>query len=827
MTSPKECETCGAPVVPGALCPRCLLAVGEGRDPSDDEILNGLIGETIDGKYCVERLLGEGGMGAVYLATHVGTERPVALKVLAPRLMDDEEFVERFRREARAAGRLRHPNIVNVTDFGIADFRHEGAIAYLVMEVLDGQSLAEYIAKGYERPLPWVADVVEQIALAVDEAHRNGVIHRDLKPGNIWLVPNGRGEHIVKVLDFGLAKLRGVDENGIAGEIAASSATTSIVPMSLEDATPTLALPSAPGQRRAQAFGGWKSAARMTRVASRDTLAGNPPSEAEGLTRYGSVLGTPHYMSPEQCRGERVDGRSDVYSLGVIAYEMITGRPPFTGDVDTLVSQHLSRTPSEPSLLRKRLPTCIDDVVLLALAKTPADRPVSASAFAASLRSALRTSVESPRSILTQAVTLYGNHLAVFFGLSPLTGIVTPVLGILLGLRAYDALPGALGWAALVAIVIAGWYIGSFLNATLLVPLVAQSLDRPAERLRVPPMLRKSLARIPTFAVVNLWPTRVGLAYGAFFATLAAIIGGAELRTNVAAWLYLLWGAAGALLRHSTLTSAIALLEASGPRATMRRAQTLKARLKEVYKNTYSASETFVSLLTALGVVLAWMAWGLVHAGSGEVLGPETRRIAIMFLSSSALTSLLLNPIVGIAHALQYLKARQLGGESVAELAGATESLASIEAMASSSYAWMRSFVDKPRFAPRMGCWQTFQLLLPLAFVLVAIGPIVRSGGSAWFMGPFLLVSLVFAARKLLPAATLAVSEERVSVAQLTGRHSIRWDDVVLARRVEKGVRVEARDGEAISIEADTYRNGEMLLEYVRHQLGRRSIAVS
>ena len=143
------------------------------------------IGQTIDGKYRIERQLGKGGMGTVYLATHLGTERPVAVKVIAPQFMERPEFVERFRREARAAGRLRHPNVVDVTDFGIAEDK-AGKVAYLVMEYLDGCTLGEILEEEKKLPLSFTLDIIEQVCSAVHAAHEQGIIHRDLKPDNIW-----------------------------------------------------------------------------------------------------------------------------------------------------------------------------------------------------------------------------------------------------------------------------------------------------------------------------------------------------------------------------------------------------------------------------------------------------------------------------------------------------------------------------------------------------------------------------------------------------------------------------------------------------------------
>ncbi len=168
-----------------------------------------VIGQTLDSKYKIERELGRGGMGTVYLATHIGTGRPVAVKIIAPQFMEKAEFVERFRREARAAGKLRHPNVVDVTDFGFSDTK-SGEVAYLVMEYLDGCTLGEILEEEEKLPLAWSIDILEQVCSAVHEAHEQGIIHRDLKPDNIWLEPNQCGGYTVKVLDFGIAKLEEV-----------------------------------------------------------------------------------------------------------------------------------------------------------------------------------------------------------------------------------------------------------------------------------------------------------------------------------------------------------------------------------------------------------------------------------------------------------------------------------------------------------------------------------------------------------------------------------------------------------------------------------------
>src|SRR5262245_10256732 len=189
------------------------------------------LGEVLDDKYRLERRLGSGGMGAVYLATHLGTERYVALKLISPQFMRNREFVERFKREARAAGRLRHPNVVDVTDFGFARV-DQGQVAYLVMEYLDGCTLGDVLAEEKSLPLEWVADILEQVCSAVHEAHQQGIVHRDLKPDNIWLEPNRLGSYRVQVLDFGIAKVAAA----VAPVVADDSTSTIIDNLSAERA---------------------------------------------------------------------------------------------------------------------------------------------------------------------------------------------------------------------------------------------------------------------------------------------------------------------------------------------------------------------------------------------------------------------------------------------------------------------------------------------------------------------------------------------------------------------------------------------------------------
>jgi serine/threonine protein kinase len=376
-----------------------------------------MTGEILDGKYRIDKQLGAGGMGNGYLATHLGTTRVVAVKVIAPRWAAEPQFLARFQREARACGRLRHPNIVNVTDFGIAKAAG-GDMPYLVMEFLDGQTLSEFQNANPQISLLLAADFLDQIGLALAEAHRHGIVHRDLKPDNIWLEPNGRGGYTVKVLDFGVAKVN------LLGDWPSTAQPTPQI----------ISRPAISGEESETVAMG----AANTRAEEIETVAIAPTSSALSSgsfdsgpgahTMPGSLLGTPAYMSPEQAFGKEIDFRSDIYSLAVVAYSLACGRLPFTGKPSELFDYHESGHPPPPASIRK-IPPDVSEVILAGLARNPADRPPSAILFTQRFHNA----VDAEFLALRRSKAFLLQHLAAYaLLLIPIEGAVEATLALLL-----------------------------------------------------------------------------------------------------------------------------------------------------------------------------------------------------------------------------------------------------------------------------------------------------------------------------------------------------------------------------------------------------------
>lgn len=269
--------------------------------------------------YEIISVLAKGGMAIVCRAIQTSLGRPVALKLLPPRNASDPDFVVRFQREASTAAALEHPNIVSIYDFGQA-----GDTYYIAMQLVDGQPLSQMLRDG-PIPVPQALTIMEQVGAALDHAHRQGVVHRDVKPGNIIVQRDGTA----LIMDFGLAR-------------AVQSAV---------------------------------------------------------ITSISGVVGTPGYMPPEQCMGETVDFRADLYSLGVIAFEMLTGRRPFEGEgMIALCYQHINEPPPVASQVRAELGTTFDSVLQRALAKRPTERFQSAAELVRALESADRSA--GPESLI-------------------------------------------------------------------------------------------------------------------------------------------------------------------------------------------------------------------------------------------------------------------------------------------------------------------------------------------------------------------------------------------------------------------------------------------
>jgi len=301
----KQCPNCGVRFdARAARCPIDGTALVAVPDP--------LIGRVVQDRYLIEALLGSGGMASVYRGRHQLIDRQVALKFLKPKQARDEISRARFLREARAVNRVQHEHIIDVSDFG----ETSDGLVYMVMEYLEGRTLTSDIVKA-PLPLDRACSIGLQVALALARAHQHGVVHRDVKPANIFLIERGDNADFVKLLDFGLA--RGPDD--------------------------------------------------------------------VALTSSNLLFGTPEYMAPEQVRGTAIGAKADLYALGCVLFEMVTGRIPFEGAPNGLVYMHLYDLPPRPSQLRPEILPELERLILRLLSKSPELRPANADEVAADLAS--------------------------------------------------------------------------------------------------------------------------------------------------------------------------------------------------------------------------------------------------------------------------------------------------------------------------------------------------------------------------------------------------------------------------------------------------------
>jgi serine/threonine protein kinase len=628
------------------------------------------VGQTLDEKYRLDRLLGQGGMGAVYLATHLGTERYVALKLIAPQFMRNEEFVERFKREARAAGRLRHPNVVDVTDFGFSGSGSD-RVAYLVMEYLDGCTLSDVLAEEERLPLYWVADILEQICSAVHEAHQQGIVHRDLKPDNIWLEPNGLGGYRVKVLDFGIAKLAEASSPAakfippshpaedtstklLGNEAATLIAGTpppraaikpTIAAPAKELEAATLIQPSLPDEQSAPPAAGNHEPeatrlfpkARSTVADAGSTVGPASTEAASGLTRVGAILGTPLYMSPEQCRGERLDARSDIYSLGIIAYQMLTGAPPFTGETSSIIRAHTENRPASVREFNKKLPKRVAHAVMHALEKDPGARPPTAIAFSG----LIRANADGLGTLYRRAFSLYTEYFPEFFKLSLLAHIpVFVVMAMTFAYRVYEpgmskAMTIALGLPlALLQIVV------KFLSASIISGVTAVIVTQLAV-LPMKPVKLRSAFQVLSRRARPFFKTGLLLALRIMLGWFACIVPGVVMTIR-----YYLW-------------APVVLMEGLTGKAARLRARSLGSR----------SWRTII-----LVILIQFMVPILVSSITGAIIGFKASekaqaKVSFKFFTQAVeLINVFVLPLMSIVPALVYLKMRQLGGETLTEV---------------------------------------------------------------------------------------------------------------------------------------------------------------
>src|SRR5215210_811239 len=625
------------------------------------------VGEVLDEKYRLEHLLGKGGMGAVYLATHLGTERYVALKLISPQFMRNNEFVERFKREARAAGRLRHPNVVDVTDFGFARVK-AGQVAYLVMEYLDGCTLGDVLSEEKRLPLEWVADILDQVCSAVHEAHQQGIVHRDLKPDNIWLEPNRLGSYQVKVLDFGIAKLGeagapSLDEDP-ASTIIDDYAPASVTNLHLEtdtllrrggDELQTLAFKSNSDDEGEG--DGTLLFNQETRSGGRHTVHGTTSAQGSTLTRVGAIMGTPLYMSPEQCGGGYVDTRSDIYSLGVIAYQMLAGEPPFAGKTSTVIRAHREERPQDLHERAPKVPKRVAAIVMSALAKPPAERPETAFAFA----SAMRAQSEGAGALYRRAFALYSEYFPKFLKLSLIAHVPMIITSILLtgaflwyrywppagmlGKVGVFSTIGILSLLKLVATTVSAGVI-SGVTAVIVTQLAAAPL-RPVELREAFAVLRKRWRPfLKTLIRVTLW-----------------IFGGMILLFIPG---MIMW------IRYS-LYAPVVLIEGLQGKAAMRRARELASRS---WRTVIIVSLLQFAIPITVSFFLSLMA-GRAKIEKNSVSAQTYRQIL-------DLANIFIIPLISIVPALLYVKMRQLGGEHL------TAALAQIEEGEGKQSAWQQ-----------------------------------------------------------------------------------------------------------------------------------------
>jgi serine/threonine protein kinase len=608
--------------------------------------------------------------------------------------------------------------VVDVTDFGFAQVGAQ-RVAYLVMEYLDGCTLGDVLAEESRLPIDWVVDILEQTCSAVDEAHQQGVVHRDLKPDNIWLEPNRFGGYRVKVLDFGIAKLADPAAAGTTGEFDATATASNAYDSTVTGETQTSSQSGATQQqpqsqqsqldvvqasiaRAASALGRTNSGggssrggssregaseaatqlqmsnasdaeAQQTRILAPPSTAhdedktgfGQPTratqadyesdqtrmldhttdgrkqnelqtAAAAGVTRVGAILGTPLYMSPEQCRGQRLDARSDIYSLGVIAYQMLTGQTPFAGDMMAVMRQHMESDPPPLRDKNRKVSKKVARQVMSALKKNPAARPASAAGFA----SALRGSSEGIGSLLRRGFALYSEHFPKFLRISLLAHV--PVIAVVLLLLGFDMLekrnvlstPVEIGIAVVLGMLN---IVVSFLSTSVITAMTALMVTQ----LHVAPM--RPLSMRDALAVLKRrWRpflrTSIRVSLTVMLGFVLLVVPGIVF-----------------MVKYS-LYAPVVLMEGLEKRAALKRANELSRRSRRTVMALLAIQFCLPFIMGALvGFLSVKAQGGNIHVGS-----QSAGRLAPLF-------NIVTVPLISITTALLYLKMRQLGGETFKE----------------------------------------------------------------------------------------------------------------------------------------------------------------
>jgi serine/threonine protein kinase len=576
------------------------------------------------------------------------------------------------------------------------------------MEYLDGCTLGDVLAEEKRLPLEWVVDILEQVASAVHEAHQLGIVHRDLKPDNIWLEPNRLGSYRVKVLDFGIAKL--ADPNAPPAEPDDDPAATIIDNSSAnlaarDSESATLIQPNEPELHQAATAlpasrktnittdAGAAEEAAGTRLFAAGTAIRKPQltqpnidgpngGEEDGtllfdqstrafgshsehhttaaagaaLTRVGAIMGTPLYMSPEQCGGGHVDVRSDIYSLGVISYQMLAGAPPFNGNTAAVMRSHLTETPRELREHANKIPKRVAGVVMSALNKEPDKRPPTAFAFA----SALRAQSEGIGALYRRAFSLYADYFPKFLKLSLIAHIPVIIAVILISTLllvdkwlAPATRTGKIALACMIGLVVLFQVVAYFVCAATISGVTAIIVTQLSAAPLRPVKLREAFAVLhkrwkPFFKTTLLVTLR--------------IIGG-----------YLLFIIPGIIISvRYALYAPVALIEGLQTKAARLRARELASR-----------SWRTIIIVSVLQVLIPLVVSQLVRMGIGgdPKRNSTSRQITEQFLG---LINIFIIPLMSIVPALLYLKMRQLGGEKLSDV------LAQIEDVDSEASAWQR-----------------------------------------------------------------------------------------------------------------------------------------